>query len=117
RHRSKRGRWTPWSPQLCIPGGRMTFTGDTVLDHELYVPDDARDGTPVIVLLHGRGAERTDLFSLRRFLPGSMAVIAPDAPFPAAPWGYGPGRAWYRYLGRNTPEPESFDTSLHAIER
>ena len=95
----------------------MTSAGETELEHELYVPDDAHDGTPVIVLLHGRGAERTDLFSLRRFLPSSLAVIAPDAPFPAAPWGYGPGRAWYRYLGRNTPEPESFDASLHAIER
>lgn len=87
------------------------------MPHELYVPTDARDGVPVVVLLHGRGAERTDLFPLRRSFPPEWAVVAPDAPFAAAPWGYGPGRAWYRYLGRNTPEPGSFDTSLDAIER
>jgi phospholipase/carboxylesterase len=79
------------------------------------VPADARNGVPVVVLLHGRGADRTDLFSLRRFLPPTWAVVAPDAPFPAAPWGYGPGRAWYRYVGGTTPEPESFEESVNAI--
>lgn len=87
------------------------------LASEVYIPPDARDGVPVVVLLHGRGADRTDLFSLRHFFPPAWAVIAPDAPFPAAPWGYGPGRAWYRYLGRNTPEPESFTASLNAVDR
>lgn len=84
--------------------------------HELYVPGDAEDGVPVLVLLHGRGADRTDLFGLRRHLPAEWAVVAPDAPFPAAPWGYGPGRAWYRYLGRNRPEPDSFSESLRAVD-
>ena len=87
------------------------------LASEVYVPADAEDGVAVVVLLHGRGADRTDLFSLRRFFPPAWAVIAPDAPFPAAPWGYGPGRAWYRYLGRNTPEPDSFTASLNAVDR
>lgn len=82
-----------------------------------FVPTDADDGVPVVVLLHGRGADRTDMFSLRRFLPPAWAVVAPDAPFGAAPWGYGPGRAWYRYLGRNKPEPESFTASLDAVDR
>jgi phospholipase/carboxylesterase len=84
---------------------------------EVYRPDDAQDGVPVVVLLHGRGADRTDLFSLRHFLPRTWAVVAPDAPFPAAPWGYGPGRAWYRYLGGTTPEPESFAESINVIEQ
>ncbi|MGH7446735.1 MAG: alpha/beta hydrolase [Longimicrobiales bacterium] len=95
----------------------MTLSHDDPLPHDLYVPTGARDGVPVVVVLHGRGAERSDLFPLRRFFPPRWAVVAPDAPFAAAPWGYGPGRAWYRYLGRNTPEPESFDASLDAIER
>jgi|SRR5690606_14944270 len=86
------------------------------LPAEVYVPGGARDGIPVVVLLHGRGADRTDLFSLRRFLPSEWAVVAPDAPFAAAPWGYGPGRAWYRYLGRNRPEPDSFQRSLDDID-
>jgi phospholipase/carboxylesterase len=95
----------------------MTMADGGDLAAELYVPAEARDGVPVIILLHGRGADRTDLFSMRRYFPPSWAVVAPDAPFPAAPWGYGPGRAWYRYLGRNRPEPESFTASLAAVER
>jgi phospholipase/carboxylesterase len=69
----------------------------------------------VIVLLHGRGSNRHDLFGLRERLPEEWTVIAPEAPFPAAPWGYGPGSAWYRFLGRNRPEPESFSASLRAL--
>ena len=93
----------------------MKPRSDGTLPMEVHVPADARNGVPVVVLLHGRGADRTDLFSLRRFLPPTWAVVAPDAPFPAAVWGYGPGRAWYRYVGGTTPEPESFEESVNAI--
>lgn len=84
--------------------------------YEVYVPTDAPPGVPVVVLLHGRGADRTDLFGLRRQLPPGWAVVAPDAPFHAAPWGYGPGRAWYRYLGRNRPDADSFAQSLRTLD-
>jgi phospholipase/carboxylesterase len=67
------------------------------------------------VLLHGRGSDRRDLFGLKERLPKDWTVVAPEAPFPAAPWGYGPGWAWYRFLGRNRPEPESFAQSLEAL--
>lgn len=70
----------------------------------------------VAILLHGRGADADDMIGLQRALPSSWAVIAPRAPHAAAPWGYGPGRAWYRYLGGNRPEPESFAASLAALE-
>jgi phospholipase/carboxylesterase len=88
-----------------------------MLPHELYVPEGAGSGTPVLVLLHGRGSHRGDLFTLQRYAPTEWAVVAPDAPFPAAPWGYGAGYAWYQYLGRNRPEPESFRSSLAAVDR
>jgi phospholipase/carboxylesterase len=88
-----------------------------VLDHEVYVPAGASEGVPVVILLHGRGAERTDLFTLRRHMPSGWAVLAPDAPFPGAPWGYGPGYAWYQFMGRNRPEPASFQESLKALDR
>lgn len=87
-----------------------------ILDHEVHVPANATDGVPVMVLLHGRGADRTDLFGLRTHLPDGWAVVAPDAPFPGAAWGYGPGRAWYRYLGRNRPDADSFSQSLDALD-
>jgi phospholipase/carboxylesterase len=31
------------------------------------------------------------------------------------PWGYGPGWAWYRFLGGDAPEPESFAASQAAL--
>jgi phospholipase/carboxylesterase len=83
---------------------------------EVHLPADASDGVPVVVLLHGRGSDRRDLFGLQRQLPAEWAVVAPDAPFPAAPWGYGPGRAWYQYMGRNRPDPDSFTSSLAALD-
>ncbi|MEX1184855.1 MAG: alpha/beta fold hydrolase [Gemmatimonadota bacterium] len=86
------------------------------MNHELHIPAAAADGLTVLVLLHGRGADRSDVFGLRPRLPPAWAVVAPDAPFPGAPWGYGPGRAWYRFLGRNRPEPESFTRSLEALD-
>jgi phospholipase/carboxylesterase len=92
------------------------MNGPMIPAYEIHVPEAAGDGVPVVVLLHGRGADRTDLFGLQRHLPQEWAVVAPDAPFPAAPWGYGPGRAWYRYMGRNRPDPDSFAQSLRALD-
>jgi phospholipase/carboxylesterase len=43
-------------------------------------------------------------------------VITPRAPFPGAPWGYGPGWAWYRFLERDRPEPESLSASLRELD-
>ena len=73
------------------------------------------DTAPLIVLLHGRGANRFDLLSLADHMPAHAQVVFPEAPFAAAPWGYGPGSAWYRFLGRNRPEPDSFSRSLDAL--
>ena len=87
-----------------------------MLEYEARIPDDVRDDARLILLLHGRGSNRHDLFSLASHMPDDAIVIAPEAPFPAAPWGYGPGSAWYQFLGRNRPEPESFTKSLQSIE-
>lgn len=87
-----------------------------MLDFDRRIPDDARDGAPLIVLLHGRGSDKDDLMGLAPHLPPDALVVAPRAPFPGAPWGYGPGWAWYRYLERDRPEPESFSASLRALD-
>lgn len=84
-------------------------------DFELRIPDDVRDGAPLIVLLHGRGSNEQDLLSLAPHLPADAVVATPRAPFSGARWGYGPGWAWYRFLGRNIPEPESFEKSQQAL--
>lgn len=88
----------------------------TDLKFDVYPPEGVEDGAPVVVLLHGRGASKEDLRVLRPHLPAGVIAVFPQAPFEAAPWGYGPGWAWYRYLGEDRPEPESFNASLDALD-
>jgi phospholipase/carboxylesterase len=74
----------------------------------------ARADADLVVLLHGRGSDMHDLLPLGKRL-GDRTVVAPQAPFAGAPWGYGPGWAWYQFMGRNRPDAESFTHSLQAI--
>lgn len=87
-----------------------------MLQYEVDIPANAGDGAPLLVLLHGRGSDRFDLLGLRRGLPPEAVIVTPQAPFPGAPWGYGPGWAWYRFLGEDRPEPESFEQSQVQLE-
>lgn len=89
--------------------------GTIGLKHASAFPPRPAQGATLLVLLHGRGADSHDLLSLRPYLPSDWLVVAPEAPFPAAPWGYGPGGAWYRFLGGARPEPESFAHSLDRL--
>jgi phospholipase/carboxylesterase len=77
--------------------------------------DSGPEGGPVLVLLHGRGSDERDLFPLGRMLHPDATTVSVRAPFPAAPWGYGPGYAWYRFLGGTTPESESFEQGQAAL--
>lgn len=86
-----------------------------MLKYERVVPDGLSASAPLVVLMHGRGADRFDLLELAPLIAPHAVVVAPEAPWPGAPWGYGPGWAWYRFLGRNVPEPESFATSQEAL--
>lgn len=86
-----------------------------MLRYEQAVPREVKDGAPLVVLLHGRGADRHDLLGLAPHLAPDAVVVTPEAPHHGLPWGYGPGWAWYRYLGRNVPEPESFEASQQAL--
>ncbi|KRA25601.1 esterase [Microbacterium sp. Root61] len=60
-------------------------------------PEDERAGRPVLVLLHGYGADERDLFGLAPYLPEEFVVAAVRAPlsppFPA------PGYSWYPIEG------------------
>jgi phospholipase/carboxylesterase len=97
-------------------GNRSAKQGDDImLNYEWISPRDEADGT-VLVLLHGRGATERDMIGLAQALPSGAGVVAPRAPFEAAPWGYGPGWAWYRYLGDDRPEPESFERSQRELD-
>jgi phospholipase/carboxylesterase len=87
-----------------------------MLQFEQYVPADAKDGAPVVVLLHGRGSNEQDLMGLRQGLPRGAIVVTPRAPFSGATWGYGGGWAWYQFLGGTNPEPKSFEASVAAVK-
>jgi phospholipase/carboxylesterase len=86
-----------------------------MLKYEQVVPEGARDGAPLVVLLHGRGADRYDLLGLAPHLAPDAVVVTAEAPNSGLEWGYGPGWAWYRFLGGTAPEPESFEASQQAL--
>ncbi|HSG47172.1 MAG TPA: alpha/beta hydrolase-fold protein [Longimicrobiales bacterium] len=86
------------------------------LEFEMHVPGDVVEGAPVAVLLHGRGSHRGDLQGLRPGLPPGMVVVTPEAPHPGAPWGYGPGWAWYRYAGQDRVASETLLRSLESLD-
>lgn len=86
------------------------------LEMQVLDPPMPGDGTPVVVLMHGRGADPSDLVGLRSWLPDDVALALPRAPFPAAEWGYGPGWAWYRYQGDDRPEEESFRAAQQTLD-
>lgn len=56
-------------------------------------PDSHRADRPLLVLLHGYGADEKDLFALADFLPGDVVFAAVRAPL-APPWP-APGYSWY----------------------
>lgn len=86
------------------------------LDFDTSLPDGAGPGTTVAVLLHGRGSDKGDLQGLRQHLPREWALVTPQAPFPAAEWGYGPGWAWYRYVAEDRVVRETLDESLAKLD-
>lgn len=87
-----------------------------MLEFLRWVPRSLVDGTPVVVLLHGRGSHKGDLQGLRWALPDGLAVLTPQAPHPGVQWGYGPGWAWYRYLGEDRADPASLSRSLDSLD-
>lgn len=86
------------------------------LDYLLHRPPTAGDGTPVIVLLHGRGSHKGDLQGLQHMLPQEWALVTPEAPFSAATWGYGPGSAWYRYMEEDRVVEETLEESFAKLD-
>ena len=62
-----------------------------------------RAGRPLLVLLHGYGADERDLFGLAQFLPPEFVVAAVRAPL-APPWP-APGHSWYPIEGLESRDP------------
>ncbi|KRB38487.1 alpha/beta hydrolase [Microbacterium sp. Root180] len=64
---------------------------------------DVRAGRPLLVLLHGYGADERDLFGLTPYLPPQFAVAAVRAPL--APPFPAPGYSWYPIEGLENRDP------------
>ncbi|MCS3842923.1 alpha/beta hydrolase [Microbacterium sp. AK031] len=76
---------------------------------------EARTGLPLLVLLHGYGADEHDLFGLAPFLPDDIAVASVAAPL-APPWPL-PGRSWYAIDGLNGRDPDAVTFAARALLR
>ncbi|MDQ0708150.1 phospholipase/carboxylesterase [Arthrobacter woluwensis] len=77
------------------------FPAPTVL---WSVPEDQRQGRPLLVLLHGYGANEADLFGLADQLPDEFVVASVRAPLTM-----GPGFTWFPLTG-------SLDYSFDAVK-
>lgn len=71
------------------------------------------DGKPLLVLLHGYGADERDLFGLLPFLPEGLAVAAVAAPL-SPPWPM-PGRSWYVIDSLQTRDAAGITTAAESL--
>lgn len=74
-----------------------------------------RAGMPLLVLLHGYGADEHDLFGLIPYLPEGIAVASVAAPL-APPWPM-PGRSWYAIEGLDGRSAASVTLAAEAFLR
>ncbi|MFS0854021.1 alpha/beta hydrolase [Microbacterium sp. 179-I 3D4 NHS] len=92
------------------------MSDDPVIDDAatLWAPG-GREGMPLLVLLHGYGADEHDLFALAPHLPGGVAVASVAAPL-LPPWPM-PGRSWYAIDGLDGRRPEEVTAAARALLR
>ncbi len=76
-----------------------------VIDDTVTQRSGAHAGRPLLVLLHGYGADERDLFGLVPYLPEGFAFASPRAPL-APPWPT-PGYSWYPIDGLDGRDPEA----------
>lgn len=72
-----------------------------------------RGDRPVVVLLHGYGADERDLFGLVRHLPEEFVFAAPRAPL-SPPWP-APGYSWYPIEGLDGRDPSHVTAAATAL--
>lgn len=86
------------------------------LEFDVALGSDVGGAATVAVLLHGRGSDKHDLMGLRPLLPAEWSMVTPRAPHPGAPWGYGPGYAWYRYVDEDRVVLDTLEQSLGLLD-
>ena len=68
---------------------------------------------PLLVLLHGYGADERDLFGLGDHLPDAFVLAAPRAPLPL-PWP-SPGYSWYPIEGLESRDASHVTAAATAL--
>lgn len=74
-------------------------------------PESERAGTPLLVLLHGYGANEADLFGLAEQLPEEFTVLSVRAGLVA-----GSGYAWFPLQGDLAIDPASVIEATRALD-
>jgi phospholipase/carboxylesterase len=78
----------------------------STLPHIVLEPRTAgAERHPLLILIHGRGADEHDLAGLTDELDGRFLTVSVRAPFPFA---YGGGFTWYEFDAAGTPDPAMF---------
>ncbi|WP_125130916.1 alpha/beta hydrolase-fold protein [Microbacterium sp. 10M-3C3] len=77
------------------------------------VPEEERAGRPLLVLLHGYGADERDLFGLSAHLPDDFVFAAVRAPL-TPPWP-APGFSWYPIEGLDGRDPDAVTAAGHGL--
>jgi phospholipase/carboxylesterase len=84
------------------------------LEHLVRAPTPALSRPPLLLLLHGLGADERDLFALAPRLDARLLVVAARAPYSAPPSGF----AWYAIDRTTTPfriDPAEVEASREAL--
>jgi len=95
----------------------MVCVSDSLMidaDATRWAPSE-RDGLPLLVMLHGYGADEHDLFGLVPYLPDGIAVASVAAPL-TPPWP-SPGRSWYPIEGLDGRHPDGVTGAARALLR
>jgi len=83
------------------------------LDPDAVLWSGEPDGRPLLVLLHGYGADEHDLFALVPHLPAEFAIAAVRAPL--APPFPTPGRSWYPIEGLEARDATPTTLAAEAV--
>jgi len=87
----------------------------TTLTHRVLMPEHpSAERHPLLVMIHGRGADEEDLLGLAPMLDPRLILLSVRAPLPFEGGGY----TWYTLAGPiGQPERTSFLSSFQALDR
>ncbi len=85
----------------------------STLEHVALPPrQGSRFRPPLLVLLHGRGADEHDLIPVTHYLDARFYIVSVRAPF-RFPYG---GNTWYDIMDEAKPDPKMFSESFQKLE-